>query len=110
MKQLSPSRYSLTQLGNASGFGPHDTRKRRQTGASPEEGRQGSQGAGAPALRGEAEEMGPVQPGDERALEDHKAARQCLWGGPLRRGSQALCRCASGTTSDGGRELNQERF
>ncbi|KAK4826491.1 hypothetical protein QYF61_009564 [Mycteria americana] len=52
--------------------------------------------------------MGPVQPGDKMALGDHKATCQYLWGGLLRRQSQALYWGASRTTSDGGHELNQE--
>ena len=62
------------------------------------------------ALWGEAEEMGLVQPGDKMALGECKAACQYLWGGLLRRQSQALYWGASRTMSDGGRELNQERF
>lgn len=73
-------------------------------------GHRDSQGSGALSLWGEAEETGPVQPADEMTLEDHQAACQYPWGGLLRRQRQGLYWGASRTMSDGGYEMNQERF
>lgn len=64
-------------------LGPTTQEKCWQAGTNSEEGCKTVR-AGGLALWGEAEEIGPVQPGDTMALVGHKAASQYPWEGLLR--------------------------
>jgi len=79
-------------------------------GVGPEEGHKNEQRDGASLLRGQAEGVGAVQPGEEKVMGRPIAAFQYLKGAYRKAGEGLLTRACSDRTRSNGFKLKEGRF
>ena len=90
--------------------GAPNIRRTWTVGASPEEGHEDDQRAGAPLLWGQAERVGVAQPGEEKAPRDLIAAFQYLKGAYQKAGEGLLKWTCSDWTRGNGFKLKEGRY
>jgi len=79
-------------------------------GAGPEEGHKNDQRDGTPLLQGEAERVGAVRPGEEKAPGTPYCSLSVFKGGLEERWRQIFSRACGDGTSSNGFKLKEGRF